>query len=63
MERYFDIRYEFDVPTVHKSIGEHATTGKPGYICVADGNILTIAHDKHPRHVPDNVHTLYCIKE
>ena len=45
MEKYFDIRYEFDVPTVHKSIAEHIATGKPGYICVADGNILTMVHN------------------
>lgn len=54
MEKYFDIRYEFDVPTVHKSIGEHATTGKPGYICVADGNILTMVHnDEEYRNIID----------
>lgn len=35
MEKYFDIRYEFDVPTVHKAIDEHIASGKPGYICVA----------------------------
>ena len=23
MEKYFDIRYEFDVPTVHRHIQEH----------------------------------------
>lgn len=37
MEKYFDIRYEFDVPTVHKAIDEHIANGKTGYICVADG--------------------------
>lgn len=37
MEKYFDIRYEFDVPTVHKAIDQQIASGKPGYICVADG--------------------------
>ena len=54
MEKYFDIRYEFDVPTIHKSIEEQLATGKPGYICVADGNILTIVyHDEEYRKVID----------
>lgn len=44
MEKYFDIRYEFDVPTVHKSIEEQVASGKPGYICAADGNILAMVH-------------------
>ena len=44
MEKYFDIRYEFDVPTIHKAIDEHITEGTPGYVCVADGNILTMVH-------------------
>ena len=37
MEKYFDIRYEFDVPTVHVAIDEHIANGNTGYICVADG--------------------------
>lgn len=44
MEKYFDIRYEFDVPTVHATIDEYIAKGKTGYICVADGNILTMVH-------------------
>lgn len=44
MEKYFDIRYEFDVPTVHKSIDEQIAKEQPGYICVADGNILTMVN-------------------
>ena len=44
MEKYFDIRYEFDVPTIHETIDKHIAEGKPGYICVADGNILTMVH-------------------
>ena len=54
MEKYFDIRYEFDVPTIHKSIEEQLATGKHGYICVADGNILTmVSHDEEYRKVID----------
>ena len=45
MEKYFDIRYKFDVPSVHETIGEHIANGKTGYICVADGNILTMVHN------------------
>ena len=44
MEKYFNIRYEFDVPTVHKTIDGYIASGKTGYICVADGNILTMVH-------------------
>lgn len=54
MEKYFDIRYEFDVPTVHKSIEEQVASGNPGYICVADGNILTMVYkDEEYRKVID----------
>lgn len=45
MEKYFDIRYEFDKATVHKSIEEQVSKREPGYICVADGNILTMVHN------------------
>ena len=45
MEQYFDIRYEFDVPTVHETIAQHVADKKTGYICVADGNILTMVHN------------------
>ena len=52
MEQYFDIRYEFDVPTVHATIDKHVTGKQGGYICVADGNILTMVHnDKEYRDV------------
>ena len=55
MEKYFDIRYEFDVPMVHKSIAEHIVTGKPGYICAADGNILAMVHNNNEyRNVVDD---------
>lgn len=48
------MRYEFDVPTVHKFIEEQVAGGKPGYICVADGNILTmVCKDEEYRMVID----------
>lgn len=54
MEKYFDIRYEFDVPTVHQAIAEQLAGGKPGYICAADGNILAmVCNDKEYRNVID----------
>lgn len=54
MEKYFDIRYEFDVPTVHKAIDEQIACGNPCYVCVADGNILNMVyHDEEYRKVID----------
>ena len=54
MEKYFDIRYKFNVPSVHETIDEHISNGKAGYICVADGNILTMVHnDENYRSVID----------
>lgn len=54
MEKYFDIRYEFDVPTVHRHIQEHIEREEPQYICVADGNILNMVyHDEEYRKVID----------
>ena len=44
MKEFFDIRYEFDIPAVHEAIGLQLEKGKPGYICVADANILTMVH-------------------
>ena len=41
MEKYFNIRYEFDKQEVHRSIEKQLKKDVPGYICVADGNILT----------------------
>lgn len=40
MEKYFNIRYEFDREEVVKAIDTAVTTGTPGYICVSDGVIL-----------------------
>lgn len=44
METYFQIRYEFDPAAVHRHIREAVDSQRPGYICVADGNILTLVH-------------------
>ncbi len=41
MERYFHIRYEFDRDAVHRLIADTLAQGRSGYICVADGNVLT----------------------
>ena len=49
MEKYFDIRYEFDVPTIFQAIDEQIAKGTPGYVCVADGNILTMVN-KDPKY-------------
>ena len=47
MERYFNIRYEFDIPTIHESIARQVELGEPGYICVADGNVLNMVNRKN----------------
>lgn len=42
MEKYFDIRYELEIPEVHRRIEEQIAQQVPAYICVADGNILNM---------------------
>ncbi len=44
METYFNIRYEFNTDAVHQVIGVAVSENRPGYICVADANVLTMAH-------------------
>lgn len=44
MERYFNIRYEFDRGAVHRSISERLQRPGSDYICVADGVILNTAN-------------------
>ena len=44
MERYFNIRYEFDRSEVHKAISSRLTQPGSDYICVSDGNILNNAY-------------------
>ncbi len=44
METYFQIRYEFDRDAVHAGIREALAENRAAYICVADGNILTMVH-------------------
>lgn len=40
MEKYFNIRYEFDRQEVVRAIDNALAESRPGYICVADGVIL-----------------------
>lgn len=42
METYFNIRYEFNRDAVHAAIRHAVKTSTPVYICVADGNILSM---------------------
>lgn len=44
MEKYFNIRYEFSRQAVFAAVDEALEQGRPGYICVADGNVLTMVH-------------------
>lgn len=41
MERYFNINYIFGVSQIFARIDEQLSSCKSGYVCVADGNILT----------------------
>ncbi len=45
MERYFNIRYEFDRQVVQERIAQQVTQQETGYICVADANILQQVHN------------------
>lgn len=49
MEKYFNIRYEFDEKRIHKAIDDCICKNDKGYICVADGVILSMA-DKDPNY-------------
>ncbi len=40
MERFFNIRYEFDKKQVHEAISSRLKEAGSDYICVSDGNIL-----------------------
>lgn len=44
METYFGIRYEFDHELVSRRIAQCVAAKEKGYICVADGVILNMAH-------------------
>ena len=44
MEKYFNIRYEFDKAVVQERIAEQVEA-EAGYICVADANILQQVHN------------------
>lgn len=55
MEKYFNIRYEFDKRNVHERIAQQLQSRRPGYICVADGVILNIVNrNEDYRKVVDN---------
>ena len=45
MEKYFNIRYEFDKAVVQERIAQKVTEQGAGYICVADSNILQQVHN------------------
>ena len=44
-QSFFNITYELSVPEVHRGIDRALAEGTPTYICVADGNILTMVHN------------------
>lgn len=44
VEKYFDIKYEFDKNKIHKLIALQAEKSEPAYICAADGNILAMVN-------------------
>lgn len=45
MEKYFNIRYEFDKAVVQERIAQKVKEQGAGYICVADANILQQVHN------------------
>lgn len=48
METFFRIRYEFSKDAVLDRISEAVSRQKAGYICVADGNVLShVQHDRN----------------
>lgn len=53
MEKYFDIRYEFDKEHVWNCIDRQIASGKPDYICVADGVVVN-----HVQRNPDYQRTV-----
>lgn len=54
METFFNIRYEFDRAAVQQRIADAVRSHEPGYVCVADGNILAMVHrDAEYRRVVD----------
>lgn len=55
MEKFNNIRYEFDNEKVKSRIRAQLQSKEPGYICVADGFILALVNsDEHVREVVDN---------
>lgn len=55
MEKYFNIRYEFDRESVYRAIDERLKNPGSDYICVASGTIVTQVHkNKQYRDVVNN---------
>jgi len=54
MERFFDIRYEFDKELVWQRIDNQIASGRPDYICVADGVVVdNVQRDEEYRRTVD----------
>ena len=61
MKTCFNIRYELDPVAVQDRIAAQAAIGTPGYICVADGNVLQKVHrDQDYRKVVDGAMFSIC---
>jgi UDP-N-acetyl-D-mannosaminuronic acid transferase (WecB/TagA/CpsF family) len=43
MNNYFGINLEFDSNKIHQLIAKAISSNQKGYVCVVDGNVLTIA--------------------
>ena len=60
MRTYFNLNYEFDIPTIHASIAERLTRKGSAYITVADGVVLN-----HANRIPDYLRvvneSMFCI--
>lgn len=61
MEKYFNIRYLFGKEKVWAEIDRQIGKGEPGYICVADGNVVNnVQHSEKYREVLDGAMFSIC---
>lgn len=60
MDKYFNIKYEFDRGRVHQAIDDKIARDGSDYICVADGVIANIAH-RSPEYLQIVNDGMFCI--
>ena len=60
MKTYFNLNYEFDIPTIHRRIEEKLSTEGSAYITVADGVVLNNAN-RNPDYLKAVNESMFCI--